>query len=424
MGIWEPPANFIKVSSQIEDITVYAPAPKEIQKADEASTYTCPNCGASTRFNVSAGGVACEHCGFSSRPDSARVGTRAQEFEFTLDTLQKGLGKNRRTLTCGQCGAILSISPEALTATCPFCASNKVSLRDSVLDELQPKYLIPFKLQSGEIQARAREWLGKGWFHPEELSKQARINQFTGVYLPFWTFDSNITADWRAEVGYERQESYYDAGSKSWKTRTKIDWRWENGRIHLQIDDLLVKGSTKISNKIMQRILSFDLHALQEYSPDFLAGWNAQQYDINLSQAWEDGKSSMREAAKKECYQDIPTNHVRNFSMVADFSDETWRYILLPVYISAYKFDEEIFQIMINGQTGTIAGQKPVAWWKIWLAIAGMLLPGLGVGLVGLPLLLLNGIGIFPLILGGILFTAGAFFAVQLYKQATDSEAA
>jgi hypothetical protein len=79
---------------------------------------------------------------------------------------------------------------------------------------------------------------------------------------------------------------------------------------------------------------------------------------------------------------------------------------------------------MVNGQTGTIAGQKPVTWWKIWLAIAALLSPGLLLGLIGLPLLLAGGIGLIPLLLGFILLVGGVFFSVQLYRKAVASEAA
>lgn len=426
MTTWRTPDNFIQIKSEVEGITVFAPRPEIVFRSDRPTTYTCPKCGANTKFKVSAGGIVCEHCGYSSNPDSVMVGTKADEYEFTLDTLQseKGLGANRQTMNCEQCGAVISIPAKSITATCPFCASHRVSRRESFENELQPKFLIPFKLQLEEIQKLATNWLGKGWFHPEELTQRARIAQFTGIYLPFWTFDANIISRWKAEVGYERQESYYDAGSKSWKTRTRIDWRWEDGHIDVRFDDLLVNGSAKISKIILERIKNFDMSALQEYNPDFLAGWNAQQYDINLAEAWEEGKSIMREAAKKACYQDISSTHVRNFSTVADLSDEVWRYILLPIYISAYQFNGETFQIMVNGQNGTIAGQKPVAWWKVWLAISGMLLPGVVLGGIGLPLLLLGGLGIFPLILGGILLTIGGVFAYRLYKQAVESEAA
>jgi fatty acid desaturase len=98
--------------------------------------------------------------------------------------------------------------------------------------------------------------------------------------------------------------------------------------------------------------------------------------------------------------------------------------VLLPVYIAAYKFENKVYQVMLNGQTGAIAGQKPVAWWKIWLVIAAMLSPGLCLGLVSLPLLLAGGIGLVPLVIGGILLVAGLVGAFFLYQKAVASEAA
>jgi hypothetical protein len=109
--------------------------------------------------------------------------------------------------------------------------------------------------------------------------------------------------------------------------------------------------------------------------------------------------------------------------MSADCADESWRYVLLPVYLAAYHSGEETYQVMVNGQTGTVAGQKPVAWWKIWLAVGAMLAPGLILGLIGLPMLLLGGAGALPIALGIILFIIGAIFSVMLYKKAEESEA-
>ena len=224
-------------------------------------------------------------------------------------------------------------------------------------------------------------------------------------------------------MGYERQESYYDAASKTHRTRTVIDWRWRNGHTSINVTDLLIAGNQHISRLILERLYPFSLNDLVVYTPDFLAGWQALAYDVTLPDAWEQGKAVMREKAKKACYANIDSSHVRNFSMTADFSDETWRYILLPVYLAAYKFEDKVFQVMVNGQTGSVAGQKPVAWWKIWAAIAALLVPGIVLGLIGLPFLLAGGAGILPMGIGLFLLILGSIFAYQIYQQAVASEA-
>jgi len=418
--------NYEQIPSAVEGISVYRLRPEEKADPTQPQTYTCPQCGASTKYNVAAGGVACEYCGYQADVQAETVGRGAQELEFTLETWQQaeqGWGVERREMHCENCGAILAIDEGAITTTCPFCASNKVNVRAAVSDVLRPGFVIPFQVKADQLVTRAKEWLGKGWFHPSELRSSAMVDHFTGIYLPYWTFDTVIAASWRAEVGHEKTERYYDSSSKSWKTRTKIEWRWESGSVQLHIDDFLVSGSSQLSRVILGRIKSFNLDDLAEYSPDFLAGWQAQAYDITLPEAWEDGKESLRELAKKSCYEDINSSHVRNFSMIADFADETWRYLLLPVYLTSYRFEGKAYQVMANGQNGEIAGQKPVAWWKIWTAVSALLIPGLLLALVGLPLLLLNGAGVCPIALGLVFLALGGVASYKIYQQAVASEA-
>jgi DNA-directed RNA polymerase subunit RPC12/RpoP len=422
---WQPPSNYQPVSSTLEGITVFAPRPADVV-VEDPTTYKCPQCGATTKYDIAAGGVACEHCGYTAAAQAQKVGMHAQRSEFTLETLsqaEKGWGLDRRVLHCDSCGAELAIAEGALTATCPFCASNRVNLRQAPSENLRPRFVIPFKITTEVLHQRAHDWLGKGWFHPDGLADSSAIDRFTGVYLSFWTFDANIGSDWNAEVGYERQERYYDASAKEFRTRTVIDWHWERGHVVTQVKNLLISGTSRLSRLILEKVYPFNLNDLETYSPDFLAGWQALTYDITLPKAWETGKASMRDKAKSACYADIPTNHVRNFSMSADFSDEAWRYVLLPVYVAAYQFETKTYQVMVNGQTGTVAGQKPVAWWKIWLAIGLLLAPGLLLGLVGL---VLSAAGIGGPLLGVavILFIIGAILSVIIYRQATASEAA
>lgn len=424
---WTPPDRYQKVETQVPGVAVYAPKPEAVEK-DQVRTYKCPNCGANLAYDVSAGGVACEYCGYTAPVRSVHVGRTADEFEFTLETVsqsERGWGETRQVLHCDSCGAALSIPQGALTSTCPFCASNQVNVTTSLDDSIRPRFLIPFRVKPEQLQRLAGVWLGKGWFHPDELTSSAVMRRFSGVYLPFWTFDTKVNAHWRAQVGYERTERHYNAREKRWETRTRIDWRWEDGSIRLNIDDFLVPGSSPqhLSHRILKNIYPFQMSGLVAYEPDYLAGWQAQAYETTLTDAWESGKASIREQARQACYQDIPTRHVRSFSMTADFADETWRYILLPVYLAAYKYEDQTYQMMVNGQTGAVAGQKPVAWWKVWLAIAGLLSPGVILGLVGLPLLLLGGAGIVPMGLGVILFIIGIVLSIILYNKAQQSEA-
>ena len=419
--------GFQQVQSKVPGVMVYAPVPEK-PKCDQTRVFTCPNCGASTAYDVAAGGIACEYCGYVSPVRGKTLGRVADEFEFTLETVSqsnRGWGIKRQVLHCDACGGELSLPKGMISTTCPFCASNQVNLTTSLDEFLQPRFLIPFKISMEQTHQLAKTWLGSGWFHPDELGASSILHRFRGIYLPFWTFDAHVIAQWRAQVGYQKTVRHYNASQKRWESRTKIVWRWEDGTVNLDIDDLLVVGSSarRISHTILKRLYPYQMGDLVAYRPEYLAGWQAQAYETTLTDAWEIGKDAIREEAKRACHEDIPTSHVRNFSMTADFADESWRYILLPVYLATYKYQDKTFQVIVNGQTGKVAGQKPVAWWKIWLAIAALLAPGTLLGLIGLPLILVGGIGILPFALGVILFVIGLILSFILYNKARQSEA-
>ncbi|MBN1180561.1 MAG: hypothetical protein JXD18_15235 [Anaerolineae bacterium] len=423
-ALWPPPEGFVLVPSQVDGIELYAPAPETAPK-EETRSFKCPACSGVTAYNATQQRLACAHCGRVQDMSAEVVGAQAAEFEFTLETMERaqyGWGEARRELACENCGAVVTVAPDVLTDTCAFCGSHRVLARDTVGNALRPTALIPFVVDQGRCQTLAREWLGRGWMHPSELRDVRALRELTGVYLPFWTFDTHVHADWEAEVGTERTERYYSDGE--WKTRTVIDWSWRSGRVHLPVDDHLVVGTDRVSRVVLEKVLPFDLSALTTYEPGYLAGWQTKTYDVLLQQAWETAKREIRDLSKRACYSDTGSHHVRNFRMTADFADELWRYVLLPVYLASYCLEDKTFQVMVNGQTGKVGGQKPVAWLRVWLAIAALLSPGACLGLLGLLLTPLGGVGVVGLVIGAILFVAALVGAFIIFNQARSSEEA
>ena len=127
-----PPPDYEQAASTVPGITVWQPR-AVVTTIDAPKTFTCPQCGATTRYDIAAGGVACEYCGYvqpsAASTQAAPIGRRAQEFEFTLETLsqaEQGWGVARRELSCDNCGASLTLPETVITATCPFCASNSM----------------------------------------------------------------------------------------------------------------------------------------------------------------------------------------------------------------------------------------------------------------------------------------------------------
>ena len=374
---WHPPPGFIPVPSTLPGVEVYAPAPKGSEP--EQRTFKCPSCGATTAYSADDAALACAHCGYVESPDVPVAGRQADEAEFTLEALEqasRGWGLTRREIHCESCGADLSLGPGELATTCSFCASHRVIARDETrANMLRPNYLVPFKIDREASVCLVRDWLARGWMHPPDLRQVATSTRLSGVYLPFWTFSARLDTAWRAEVGRKRTRT-----TLSGKRKTEIKWQWKSGQLDVRVDDMLTPGSSRVSSKLLSRLYPFDLAALTVYDPAYLAGWLAQAYDVGLRPAWDQARAWMRDRAKKAAYRDISSRYVRNFGLAVDMEEERWRYVLLPVYLAAYRFKDKVYQVMVNGQTGQVAGQKPVAWWRVWGGLILLLLPGLLLG--------------------------------------------
>lgn len=409
-----PPAGYVPAASAVAGIDVYKPAPQQ-QKLEKTVDFRCPQCGGETAYSVENGGLTCTYCGYHEATPATAVGRDAQTFEFTVETVQRatqGWGIERKELRCQNCGSQISLPAGSLTAQCPFCASNKVIHYKASQDALRPRFVIPFQVEETRCHQVAREWLGSSWMTPKALRRVAAVADFTPIFLPFWTFASTAAASWKAQVGHTR--THRDSKGN---THTHTEWRWESGNVDHRFDDMLVCGTEHVSDRLLDQVGRFDLNDLVPYRPEFLAGMQAQAYEIGLEPAWAQARHAMREDVRQQCRSQASTSKIRNFTMQLDFAEESWRYILLPLYINTYYYENKPYQLLINGQTGRIAGQRPADWRKIGAVAAALVAPGILLFLALLlfsPLTFYNGGGFWA----GVLFAIGLVIAVIILLQA------
>jgi predicted RNA-binding Zn-ribbon protein involved in translation (DUF1610 family) len=385
-----PPPGFIRAESAVPGIELYQPAP-QVEAHQTIVDFRCPQCNGVTAYCTDEGALTCTYCGYHEEPQAERVGRGAEQFEFTVETVRRastGWGEARKELVCHSCGAHTTLSMSMLTHTCPFCASNQVVQMQAPQDALRPRFLIPFSVTLDQCREKVGGWLEGSWMTPGGLRSLARAAEFTPIYIPAWTFDAHSRASWRAEVGHTQRYTVRVNGRT--QTRTRTVWRWESGHVDQFFDDMLIPGTSKLSQFLLGQIKQFDLNGLATYDASFLAGLQAQAYDVKLEDAWAQARHDMREATRLACRSQASTGQIRNFSMSLDFSEESWRYILLPIYLAVYRYPARSMQVMVNGQNGQIAGQRPVSWGKVALGGLLALSPGLALAFLTLILLLVG----------------------------------
>jgi len=434
-----PPPDYVLAESALSGFTVYQPAAADKVEQQADVQFDCPQCSGATAFNATDGGLTCTYCGYHELSETAVVGTAATEFEFTTDHMEQaaqGWGVSRKTLTCQSCGVETNVPADSLTHTCPYCLSNNVIQQKAMQDILRPRFIIPFQIDEDQQRASIQTWLsegGRGTLHmtinkrprtfklwritPPELSRLSAIgSHFTAVYLPFWTFDARLEVDWEAEVKYERKDA---------DGNTQTYYRDASGHEKKVIDDMLLVGTSRIDNELLDDLADYNLHALAAYAPDYLAGLHAQAYDISLTKGWENGRQKMRQLSRAACVQEAlkpsKAKSVRNLNMQVSFFDESWRYILLPVYLGVYHYENKTYQVLVNGQTGTVSGRMPVAWSRVWMHVVLFFLPSLLLLLLGLALIPVGaGCVLVPFALVALVFSISA--TKRLLKEAKELE--
>jgi hypothetical protein len=78
-------------------------------------------------------------------------------------------------------------------------------------------------------------------------------------------------------------------------------------------------------------------------------------------------RGEMAQAADKEVkIKAVAGRTLRNFQITGhDFTGQTYRLALLPLWLGAYTYGGKLFQVIVNGQTGKVAGDKPVDQVKV-----------------------------------------------------------
>jgi hypothetical protein len=220
---------------------------------------------------------------------------------------------------------------------------------------IAPQAVMPMRETAVSITDRVRAWLGRDFFAPDDLGQLARDSRLAPVYIPFWRFSLTVTLFWRAQTAQGRQQQ----------------WRWEDGETTLCYEDFLQPGLRALPADLLSRIGPFDLSQLMEYKPEYLAGWPAGSYDVSLAQASLDMRAAVvRDGSKKLWSKAMPGRHIAQLQVLRpEYSGQTFQLALLPVWIGTYNYRGKIYRVLVNGQNGKVAGDRPADQLKVALAI-------------------------------------------------------
>ena len=355
-----------------------------MSEATARQKFACPACGAEAQWNPAKQALVCGYCGQVSPAQVELAASGAQMIKEndlvaalrSIPDDQRGWQAKKVSVKCQSCHAISVFDPERVGQRCDFCGSSSLVPYEEIKEAFRPESLLPLKLSDTQVRDRIRQWYGNRWFAPNKLKHRALTDTVHGVYIPYWTFDAQVHADWRAESGYYYYvtEHYTDAqGNRQTRQVQKIRWEPSAGSLDHFFDDELVAASLGVPADLLRKIEPFPTQELVPYQAGFLSGWVVERYQIDLVAAAQHSRAVMQEKVAALCAQQVPGDTHRNLQVQADFSAQTFKHILVPVWLLTYVYGTKSYQVVINGYTGAIAGKHPLSWVKILFAVLGAL---------------------------------------------------
>ena len=345
--------------------------------------YPCPACGGDLLYNPRDGFLSCLHCGNKEAiPTSAeRVEERSFEQYLQMRPQQlQPLSAGALEVQCQSCGATVAFTPPEVARQCDFCGVQIVAQAKSADPTLAPEGILPFRITQQQASVALREWLRSRWFAPNALKTLAQTEAISGVYLPFWTYDTHTNSYYTGERGdhYYTTETYYESdgkGNQVARTRQVRHTRWSpaSGAVGRWFDDILVPASVSLAQNRFEALEPWDLMELKPYDPAFLSGFKAQRYQVDLATGFERVRQVCSGVIRGDVTSDIGGDEQRIHNVATHYSGITFKQLLLPVYAGAYRFNHKVFQLVINGRSGEIHGDRPYSFWKIAILVLTIL---------------------------------------------------
>lgn len=346
--------------------------------------HPCPECGGDAEWNPAKKALACPYCGtvlpWSEGEDPEGAGILERDLLAALateDPRRHGIGGDKKSVKCESCQAITQFDSTRSAQRCDFCGSPAIVPVETMRDAITPESLLPVAVPATKVRDLLRQWYGSRWFAPSKLKRAAMTDTLHGIYLPYWTFDAHVLADWEAEAGYYYYETqrYTDSDGRS-QSRQVRRTRWEHaaGNIEHFFDDDLVPGTVGVHAALLRKVEPFPtLSDLKPYDPAFVRGWTVERYQVDLRRASEMSMAQMEAAVRALCSREVPGDTQRNLAVSSEYQGRTFKHILVPVWLTTYTYGAKSYQVIVNGYTGKMAGEHPLSWVKIALAVLAAL---------------------------------------------------
>lgn len=363
-----------------------AEQPQAERSVNLNNSLQCSGCGATLHFAPGTHQLQCSYCGASNEIANTDT-TPIVSFDYLefIAGKQGGAAVQQiaSVVSCKNCGASTTLPPEVNSDNCAFCASPLV-LNDVQKQEIvRPHYILPFLVAQQQALQSFRAWLKGRWFAPSDLSKMVstEARQLKGIYIPHWSYDADTVSNYVGSRGeyYYTTETYTETVNGEEVTRTRevrhTAWYPVSGTVENEFNDILISASNSLPQNVANRLEPWRLESLVHYNEQYVSGFRSELFQIDAEKGLESAKQRMQPIIRQTVLSDIGGDEQVINAMDTSYGNLALKYILLPAWISAYKYNNKLYHFTVNACTGEVVGERPYSAIKIALTvIAGIIL--------------------------------------------------
>jgi len=339
------------------------------------SHYPCEQCGSDLSYSPEHQSLECGHCGFTNEIPVIFEPIREYDFHQALHDLERlrssGQLSQVGVIKCPSCAAQFELKENEHSGDCPFCGTPVVTGTEQAR-HIRPRSLLPFTITQDQAIDLFDKWMKTRWFAPSALNSRAKRNdKLTGVYLPYWTYDSDTQTYYQGQRGtvYYVRQSYTtrENGRTVRRSRNvpRIRWAPKSGQVRRHFDDVLIGASKTLPRTIIDNLAPWDLSKLVPYSEAYLSGFRSEIYQITVDEGFLRAQQIMDYTIRQDIRRDIGGDQQRISHASTDHDRTTYKHLLLPIWSAAFQYRGKTYRYVINGRTGKVHGERPFSFVKI-----------------------------------------------------------
>lgn len=280
---------------------------------------------------------------------------------------EEGIRKVRGTipmnvLTCRSCGAELMMNHVEASSFCAYCGQATIA-SERIEDWLEPDTIIPFEVTKDEAERIIRDRLNEGYFIPEGI-KNFKTDRLRGIYIPYWLFDIYCA---------DTQGWYYKSGKYSYYAYRAADCKLQN---------FTTEASVRFNDEYSVKLEPFDTSKKVPFHEAYLSGFYSDRFDVNDEEAENLARLRAVKLFDDEVKATVPGSNkkLEYTELKPEILHE--EYSMLPVWFMTFRYEDNPYTILVNGQTRKMVGAVPYVKRKAiatFVALAAIFSPILAV---------------------------------------------